>query len=130
MSTTSETGEKRQPCAAVRKDGTQCKGNATANSPYCFAHTPDANANRAKGGRATRKSERAARLLPVRMQPVSALLSTALQEVYDGKLEPKQASAMAALASALCRIYQVSEFEERIRHLEQIVNTTTERNAG
>lgn len=114
----SATGENGQRCAAVRKSGEPCAGRPLAGSPYCFAHAPGANANRAKGGRATRKSERAVRYLPDRLRPVSALLAEALEEVHAGDLDPRVASAMAALAGALVRVYTAADFEARLAALE------------
>ncbi|MBF6591672.1 MAG: hypothetical protein IVW57_14260 [Ktedonobacterales bacterium] len=113
----SETSPDGQRCPATRRDGTPCQAKATA-SGWCFAHDPAAKANRAKGGRATRKSVRALRMLPERLRPVADILGTALREVYDGTLEPRQASAMAAVAGALVRVIQAGELEERVRQLE------------
>jgi uncharacterized small protein (DUF1192 family) len=46
------------------------------------------------------------------------MLASALREVHSGELEPRQASAMAAVAGALVRVVQVGEMEERVRALE------------
>jgi hypothetical protein len=113
----SATGESGVRCPAITRSGQPCRARATANG-WCVAHTPAAAEWRAKGGRATRRSERAARLLPARLQPVAALLDTALREVYEGTLEPKQATAMAALAGALVRVVTAGEVEERLRAIE------------
>ncbi len=42
-----------------------------------------------------------------------------VDEVYDGSLEPRQASAMASLAGAIGRIYEVASLEERLEALER-----------
>jgi hypothetical protein len=46
------------------------------------------------------------------------MLASALEEVHSGALEPRQASAMAAVAGALVRVVQAGEMEERVRTLE------------
>ena len=45
-------------------------------------------------------------------------LLTALEEVHAGPLDPKRASAMAALAGAITKAYGVGVLEERIQALE------------
>lgn len=113
----SATVKNAQRCPALRRDGEPCTARATA-SGFCVGHDPQAQANRAKGGRSTRKSERALKLLPERLRPVADLLSRGLVEVYDGDLEPRQAAAMASLAGALVRVVQAGELEERMRAIE------------
>jgi hypothetical protein len=39
--------------------------------------------------------------------------------VESGEVDPEQANALTTLASAILRVYQASEFEERLRQLEQ-----------
>jgi hypothetical protein len=57
-------------------------------------------------------------LLPERLKPVAELLERALEEVYEGKMEPRSARAIAALSGALLRVIQGGELEERLRRLE------------
>ena len=45
-------------------------------------------------------------------------LLAALDEVHDGTLTPAQASAMAAVAGAVVKVYQVAELEQRVEALE------------
>jgi hypothetical protein len=59
------------------------------------------------------------RLMPASLRPVLAVLFDALDEVHSGKLEPPQANAMAALASAIVRVYGAGQLEERLERLEQ-----------
>jgi hypothetical protein len=117
MTTASNASATRQHCPATRKDGSPCQGWAGA-SGYCIGHTPTAHDARAKGGTQRSKAARSLKMLPERLRPVADLLGTALQEVYDGKLEPRQASAMASLASAIVRVVTSGEVEDRLRALE------------
>jgi hypothetical protein len=111
------TQAKPNYCQATRKDGKPCTGRPSANG-LCFAHQPTQPAAWAKGGRNRSNAVRAAKAMPIGLQPVAALLSVALQEVYAGTLDPRTGSALASLASAICKVYQVSEFEERLRVVE------------
>ena len=85
---------------------------------YCIGHAPGAQDARRKGGHAKSRAERAAKLLPARLQPMVSLLEDALGEVHRGELDPRAASAMASLAGALVRAMTAGELEERLRALE------------
>jgi len=53
--------------------------------------------------------------------PVYDRLEKALEEVYIGRLESKQATAMAALARAMVAVLTSGELEERVRGLEDSI---------
>lgn len=106
-----------QQCRATRKDGSQCRGQATA-SGYCFAHDPAASEGRARGGRNRSRAARSIKALPERLRPIADTLAGALDEVHRGELDPRQATAMAALAGAYVRVLTAGEYESRIRALE------------
>jgi hypothetical protein len=61
---------------------------------------------------------RVQRLIPASLKPTIGELFVALEEVHAGTLDPRQAGAMAALAGAIARLYQVGVLEERIAVLE------------
>jgi hypothetical protein len=52
-------------------------------------------------------------------------LLAALDEVHAGTLDPRQASAMAALAGAIVRAYGVGVLEDRVAALEGIAGGST-----
>ena len=89
---------------------------------WCFAHHPDREAerraSREKGGRGKATRARLDRLVPATLKPTISKLLDALDEVHAGTLDPRQANAMAALAGAIVRVYQVGTLEERIAALE------------
>lgn len=117
-----------QRCPAVKRDGAVCGAKAGA-SGFCIGHTPHAQEARAKGGASTSRQARALRAMPPRLRPVADMLGKALQEVHDGKIDPRIASAMASLAGALVRVITAGELEERIKALEeaQATDATTDR---
>ena len=116
------TGSERVRCEATRRDGARCAGFALPGSCLCFAHDPERQAARAasrrKGGRNSAKVIRLRGLIPPRLLPVYETLEAALQEVHDGKLDPRRAVAMASLARAMVAVLTAGELEERLRRLE------------
>jgi hypothetical protein len=89
---------------------------------FCFAHDPTRAAERdrarRKGGIHSATRHRIDRLVPATLRPMIGSLLDALDEVHAGTLDPKQASAMAALAGAVTRAYGVGVLEERVAVLE------------
>ena len=112
----------RTSCTGTRADGAPCGSTVVLASGLCFIHDPDRAAERSaarvKGGRGKSRLARVGKLLPSAMRPALARLFSALGEVHRGELDPRQASAMAALAGAIARLYQAGELEERVRQLE------------
>lgn len=109
-------------CQATTKDGARCRGTARP-SGFCFAHDPELQHARrdgqARGGQNKRTEARITRLVPATLKPVLEKLMAGVDEVYDGTLEPRQASAMASLAGAIGRIYEVASLEERLEAIER-----------
>ena len=89
---------------------------------YCYAHdaarATERDQARRKGGTGRATRARLDRLVPATLRPMIASLLGALDEVHAGDLDPKQASAMAALAGAITRAYGVGILEERVGALE------------
>lgn len=109
-------------CQAVRKDGQPC-GAVAQGDGYCFAHSPALHEVRqrgsAAGGRNKSAAARVEKLLPATLKGLVGTLVTALDEVHAGTLEPRQASAMASLAGAIGRLYEVGVLEQRLEALEE-----------
>lgn len=111
-------------CAGTRKDGTRCTARVMGRGAYCFAHDParatQRDEARRKGGAGRATRARLDRLVPATLRPMIRDLLVALGEVHAGTLDPKRASAMAALAGAITRAYGVGVLEERVQALERI----------
>ncbi len=58
------------------------------------------------------------KLLPARLGPVADRLENVLIEVHEGRLDPRQAQAMASVAGMLLKIVSTAEIEQRLRALE------------
>ncbi len=108
-------------CLATRADGSPCRATPTA-SGFCFAHDPELRkrtaAARQEGGRNRANITRASKHVPRSMQHLAQRLLAAVDEVHSGELDPKKATAMASLAGAAVRVYEVGELEVRIEELE------------
>lgn len=106
----------------MRKDGTRCTAPVMGAGAFCFAHDPalaeERAAARRKGGANSATRQRLDRLVPATLRPLIADLITAMGEVHDGSLDPRQATAMAALAGTVARLYGVAVLEERVQALE------------
>jgi hypothetical protein len=109
-------------CAATRRDGLPCQVRALPGSAYCFAHDParaeQRTAARRQGGRNRADAVRLRGLLPPRLVPIFERLEAAMTELHAGTLDPRTASAMAALARAMVAVLVAGETEQRLRDLE------------
>ena len=73
---------------------------------------------RRKGGRNRSSAVRLRGLMPPRLTPAFDQLEVALADVLAGELDPKQATAAAAVARAMATLLSVGEMEERMRRIE------------
>ena len=120
MAEVSRTESKR--CAGTRKDGTPCGAAVMGSGDFCYAHddtrATERDRARRKGGTNSATRHRLDRLLPATLRTMIGSLLDALDEVHRGDLDPRQASAMAALSGAIVRAYSVGILEERVQTLE------------
>lgn len=119
---TEASGSNPKHCAGTRRDGQPCQAPTVGESGYCFAHDPMLKERRAQvreqGGRHRSNVVRLRAVMPPRLVPVFDLLETAIAEVHEGKLQPRQAQAMGSLARAMVAVLTAGELEERVRRLE------------
>ena len=116
-------------CRATRRDGQPCRVRALTDD-YCFAHSPQLAEKRkaahATGGRHSAMRERMARRVATSpLFKVQEVLQHTIAGVLQNRIDPRKATAVAALSGALVRCYQVSvvqsqqdELEERLQRLE------------
>ena len=109
-------------CKQAKADGKPCRAGARPGSRYCIFHDPELADMRAEARRAggRRRCPRAVVLsnaedLPVRnAADVTALLGTTINEVRQGKLDPKVANAIGYLAGVLLRALETSDIAEQL----------------
>ncbi len=58
--------------------------------------------------------------MPAVLKPVLHALLDSLAKVKQGDMRPQQASATAALAGAIVRVYEAGMLEERLQALESV----------
>lgn len=113
-------------CAATRADGTPCRGTALPSGPYCWAHEPALAAKRrevrAKGGRNSATVRRLLKHAPPELQALVDRLLAAAAQVHEGGLDPRRATALAALARAVAALYQQLELAARVERLESMLD--------
>ena len=114
-------------CTATRRDGQPCTVGAGA-AGLCFFHDPAMAEARAHGrhvGGINRRNMRRLKdavpldAMPAKLHEVLNHLMGALDETYDGQLEPQIARAMATLSGAIVRLYEIGELAVRVQALEQ-----------
>src|SRR5439155_13952513 len=108
-----ETGNNNhRRCGATAKNGQPCSGRPSG-SGFCFAHDPALSATResarVRGGKNSSSRARFEKLMPERLRPTFELLEKAVNEVYEGRLAPQRASAMASLAGTMVKIIKAGE---------------------
>lgn len=116
-------------CHALRADRSPCRSPVVLASGYCHLHDPDrtdsSRAARARGGKGRARLARAERLVPSTLRPLLASLLAAVDETRQGTLDPRTASAMAALAGAICRVYQAGVVEQQLADLQRQLDALT-----
>jgi hypothetical protein len=112
-------------CNAIRRDGRRCTSPVVLGNGFCFAHDPareeDAAAGRRAGGRGRSKTVRLQRLLSPRVAAVCDRLEPLIGELRRGEVEPRVATAMAAVARTLVQLETTAGLEERLRSLESLL---------
>jgi hypothetical protein len=112
-----------QPCRGLRKDGSPCRARPLPDRHYCWAHDDDLSGKRQQarktGGHNKATEKRLNKALPPSLKPILELLMSSVAEVHAGTLDPRQASGMASLASAIGRLYETAALEERLEALEK-----------
>ena len=117
-------------CNAITKAGKTCQGNPLPGRPYCYAHDPERAEERAlanKAGGYNRADHR--RVIKYwaafgeemgrRPKDIPAILLSCMGMVYDRKMTPGEATAIAHVARTAVQIAQSVELEERMAALER-----------
>ena len=102
------------PCKSLKKDGTPCRGNGLDQlDGYCIAHAPADKAWqwRSRGGKASSAAARADKRIPDRLSHAIDKLSTGMDQVLEGKLEPAALSAISRAAKVLIELYRLADHE-------------------
>jgi len=115
MNTNTELHQGDGPaCAALTKSGNPCR-RKPRESGYCFSHDPstkdERDAARVKEGKNSSQAARLEKLLPSHLHPMFDGLEAAMKELREGRLDPRQATAMASLVGAMLKVIKAGEEE-------------------
>lgn len=100
-------------CLGIRSDGKICGSAAVSPRGFCFAHDPDRHVERREVQEQTTKAADRVRRAPAEnLDDVVARLERAVAEVHEGKLDPQQALAMAAVAHAMVETIELAKSQE------------------
>ena len=109
-------------CTATRRDGQPCTARAHEDG-RCFAHSPALQGKRAAasaaGGRNKATGRRLEKMMPVTLRPVLTTLYETLAGLQAGVIEPRTATAIATVAGALVRVFEVSELEASLQETQR-----------
>ena len=110
-------------CAGIRADGGRCRGQAIANSNWCFSQHPDYEEQRRR--RASKGGKRGGRGRPLlEVHDVAHQLQGLVGKVLAGKLDRGDASVCGQLLNYKTRALDVArawrETEELAREVEEL----------
>ncbi len=110
-------------CERVKPNGERCRAPALPDRALCWAHDPEyrakAEAARRAGGQNSSTAARAGKYLSRELRGLADTLLTAIDQVHEGKLDPKRLTAMAAGASAVVRLHEVGELRLEVREIRE-----------
>lgn len=124
---------KPKPCAAVRADGTPCKGRARPKTSTCLFHDPKAQAQvqaaRLAGGQARAdalKTEKAIAEAPSvslkEKNEVLEVLGDTATKVRRGQMGPRTGHVIGYLCSVALKALEEHDSDKKLTELEKRVN--------
>jgi hypothetical protein len=122
----------REQCKARTKAGRPCQAPAVeGNLCFCHAHPERLSDLGRQGGQKNRRWKVDEVDLPPRplksIGQVGELLEETINRVRQGPFDLRAANAIGFLAGILLKAIDVGRIEDRLAHLEAVMNSTTER---
>jgi len=114
-------------CNSTTKKGAPCTVPVLKGEEVCTFHNEGADKNRALGGKQSALVERAYKSMPAGFRGITDGLRNSFFDVLDGSLEPRQAHAAAAVATALIKTAEFALFEQRVASIETLLIELAER---
>ena len=115
-------------CMATKPDGLRCKATALPGLDCCLFHDPsratERRAAKSRGGQGNRMKTLDPATPDVNVTnaaDVVALMAETINQVRKGDIDPRVANTIAYLADVSLRTIRVSEYEARMRTLEQVL---------
>lgn len=120
------------PCTAISKrTGKPCQGRSLPGSDYCLFHDPARAAQRAQARSAGGKARHGRKIAPasngqqpIRLDSVNAVLAIVERALTDTLIlenSNQRNRTLGTLALAALKAFEISELEQRLTALEQLV---------
>ena len=101
-------------CKSSTKSGNPCR-RKPRESGYCYSHDPATKdkreAARVKEGKDSSQAAQLEKLLPSHLRPMFDGLEAAMKELSEGRLDTRQASALASLVGTMLKVLKAGEEE-------------------
>src|SRR5882672_10180287 len=122
-------------CRAKTRRGKPCRAGVVHGTRFCALHGDTARAAELgrMGGRKNRHYVAADEVkfdAPSTPAEVRNMLSQAMADVRAGKLDPRIANSMTAIANALLKALELADLEERIARLKEELQGRFETSPG
>ncbi|HEY5533737.1 MAG TPA: hypothetical protein VIL99_02175 [Ignavibacteria bacterium] len=124
--------KKNKKCNFVKKDGSRCNARAIKGTDYCYFHSNDVpdevrRAERSKGGKSKVLVIPAAQVqTEIKLnnpKQVTKFYSKLVNDVMSGTMDLRLATGVGYLLSGLLKAMELSEIENRISNLEDVLET-------
>ena len=110
-------------CIGPKKDGSPCQSLGLPQyGGYCIAHAPAAitRAWRSRGGKASSSAARAEKRIPEHLRRPIEMVTQAMEDLVEGKIEPAALSALSRAARTLADLHRLADTEMELIHDEEI----------
>ena len=121
-------------CSFIKPDGNRCSAFHMKDSNYCFTHNPEVAQERALAHRKAGLAQKfelgegvevvwAKNIRLKRPRDIVRFTSKIMNELRQGKVEPRIATALFYGANVLIRAFEVSEITERVENIERVLES-------
>ena len=110
-------------CIGPKKDGSPCQSLGLPQyGGYCIAHAPAAITGewRSRGGKASSSAARAEKRIPEHLRRPIEMVTQAMEDLVEGKIEPAALSALSRAARTLADLHRLADTEMELIHDEEI----------
>ena len=110
-------------CISPKKDGTPCQSLGLPQyDGYCITHAPAAITRewRSRGGKASSAAARAEKRIPEHLRRPIEMVTQAMEDLVEGKIEPAALSALSRAARTLADLHRLADTEMELIHDEEI----------
>ena len=120
-------------CKGLKKDGTPCQGLGQPQfEGYCIAHAPAGITQewRSRGGKASSSAARAEKRIPEHLRRPIEMVTQAMEDLVEGKIEPAALSALSRAAKTLADLHRLADAEMELVRDEEIEAAAAEAAGG